>query len=97
MSNIYALEPHTNGKVILHTTSGDIEIELWGKEAPRATRNFIQLCLEGYYDNTIFHRIIPDFLVQGGDPTGTGQGGEFVYEMDFPTNFILNYVSTDEV
>lgn len=60
--------------MILHTTSGDIEIELWGKEAPRATRNFIQLCLEGYYDNTIFHRIIPDFLVQGGDPTGTGQG-----------------------
>lgn len=58
----------------MHTTSGDIEIELWGKEAPRATRNFIQLCLEGYYDNTIFHRIIPDFLVQGGDPTGTGQG-----------------------
>lgn len=60
--------------MILHTTSGDIELELWGKEAPRATRNFIQLCLEGYYDNTIFHRIIPDFLVQGGDPTGTGQG-----------------------
>ncbi|RCH90121.1 Peptidyl-prolyl isomerase cwc27, partial [Rhizopus stolonifer] len=80
MSNIYALEPHTNGKVILHTTSGDIEIELWGKEAPRATRNFIQLCLEGYYDNTIFHRIIPDFLVQGGDPTGTGQDG-------FPNEF----------
>lgn len=65
-----------SAKVILHTTSGDIEIELWGKEAPRATRNFIQLCLEGYYDNTIFHRIIPDFLVQGGDPTGTGQGTE---------------------
>ncbi|CAO3671139.1 unnamed protein product [Rhizopus microsporus] len=76
MSNIYALEPHTNAKVILYTTAGDIEIELWGKEAPRASRNFIQLCLEGYYDNTIFHRIIPGFLVQGGDPTGTGQGGE---------------------
>ncbi|GAA5803359.1 Peptidyl-prolyl isomerase cwc27 [Helicostylum pulchrum] len=87
MSNIYALEPHTNGKVILHTTSGDIEIELWGKEAPRATRNFIQLCLEGYYDNTIFHRVIPDFLVQGGDPTGTGQGGESIYEEGFPDEF----------
>ncbi|KAI8329180.1 peptidyl-prolyl isomerase cwc27 [Choanephora cucurbitarum] len=87
MSNIYALEPHTNAKVILHTTSGDIEIELWGKEAPRATRNFIQLCLEGYYDNTIFHRIVPDFLVQGGDPTGTGQGGESIYEDGFPDEF----------
>lgn len=87
MSNIYALEPHTTGKVILHTTSGDIEIELWGKEAPRATRNFIQLCLEGYYDGTIFHRIVPDFLVQGGDPTGTGQGGESIYDDGFPDEF----------
>lgn len=67
--------------MILHTTSGDIELELWGKEAPRATRNFIQLCLEGYYDNTIFHRIIPDFLVQGGDPTGTGQGNWLVDDL----------------
>ncbi|CEJ03316.1 hypothetical protein G6F70_008288 [Rhizopus microsporus] len=87
MSNIYALEPHTNAKVILYTTAGDIEIELWGKEAPRASRNFIQLCLEGYYDNTIFHRIIPGFLVQGGDPTGTGQGGESIYEDGFPDEF----------
>ncbi|CEP11656.1 hypothetical protein [Parasitella parasitica] len=87
MSNIYALEPHTNAKVILHTTTGDIEIELWGKEAPRATRNFIQLCLEGYYDNTIFHRVVPGFLVQGGDPSGTGQGGESIYEDGFPDEF----------
>ncbi|KAI8643194.1 cyclophilin-like domain-containing protein [Parasitella parasitica] len=87
MSNIYALEPHTNAKVILHTTTGDIEIELWGKEAPQATRNFIQLCLEGYYDNTIFHRIVRDFLVQGGDPSGTGQGGESIYEDGFPDEF----------
>lgn len=71
----------------MHTTSGDIEIELWGKETPRATRNFIQLCLEGYYDNTIFHRIVPDFLVQGGDPTGTGQGGESIYDDGFPDEF----------
>ncbi|KAI9307737.1 hypothetical protein BJ944DRAFT_261450 [Cunninghamella echinulata] len=87
MSNIYALEPHTNAKVILHTTKGDIEIELWGKEAPRATRNFIQLCMEGYYDNTIFHRIIPNFIVQGGDPTGTGHGGESIYDGEFPDEF----------
>ncbi|KAI8082530.1 cyclophilin-like domain-containing protein [Gilbertella persicaria] len=88
MSNIYALEPQTNAKVILHTTSGDIEIELWGKEAPKATRNFIQLCLEGYYDGTIFHRIVPNFIVQGGDPTGTGQGGESIYEDEgFPDEF----------
>ncbi|CAO3653107.1 unnamed protein product [Cunninghamella echinulata] len=73
MSNIYALEPHTNAKVILHTTKGDIEIELWGKEAPKATRNFIQLCME-------------DFIVQGGDPTGTGHGGE-LFDGEFPDEF----------
>ncbi|KAI9266661.1 cyclophilin-like domain-containing protein [Phascolomyces articulosus] len=88
MSNIYALEPHTNGKVILHTTAGDVEIELWGKETPKASRNFIQLCMEGYYDNTIFHRIVPNFIIQGGDPSGTGQGGESIYEDDeFPNEY----------
>lgn len=57
--------------MVLNTSHGDIEIELWPKEAPKAVRNFVQLCLEGYYDNTIFHRIIPGLVVQGGDPTGT--------------------------
>lgn len=67
--------------MILHTTSGDIEIELWGKETPKATRNFIQLCMEGYYDNTIFHRIVPGFIIQGGDPTGTGQGDYYTVRL----------------
>ncbi|KAI9491944.1 cyclophilin-like domain-containing protein [Zychaea mexicana] len=88
MSNIYALEPHTNAKVILHTTAGDVEIELWSKETPKAARNFLQLCMEGYYDNTIFHRIVPNFIIQGGDPSGTGQGGESIYEDDeFPNEY----------
>ncbi|KAG0316167.1 Peptidyl-prolyl isomerase cwc27 [Dissophora globulifera] len=80
MSNIYLLEPHTNGKVILHTTQGDISIELWPKEAPKACRNFVQLCMEGYYDDTIFHRIVAGFIIQGGDPDGTGMGGESTFE-----------------
>lgn len=74
MSTIYVLEPPTKGKVIVNTTHGPIDIELWPKEAPKAVRNFVQLCLEGYFDNTIFHRVIPGFLVQGGDPTGSGTG-----------------------
>ena len=74
MSSVYVNEPPTDGKVILHTTVGEIEVELWSKEIPKGCRNFVQLCLEGYYDNTIFHRVIKDFIVQGGDPTGTGQG-----------------------
>lgn len=74
MSAIYVLEPPTKGKIVVTTTYGPLDIELWPKEAPKAARNFVQLCLEGYFDNTIFHRIIKGFLVQGGDPTGTGTG-----------------------
>eukprot|EP00803_Ostreobium_quekettii_P001959 evm.model.scf_632.4 EVM.evm.TU.scf_632.4 scf_632:48706-50358(-) len=79
MSTVYNLEPPTKGKVILSTTLGEIEIELWAKEAPLATRNFVQLCLEGYYVGTLFHRVIAGFMIQGGDPTGTGKGGESIY------------------
>ncbi|KAF8565650.1 hypothetical protein P879_08295 [Paragonimus westermani] len=85
MSNIYVSEPATNGKVILKTTVGEIEIELWSKEAPKACRNFVQLCMEGYYDDTAFHRLVRGFIVQGGDPTGTGEGGESIYGHPFKT------------
>ncbi|NXU20096.1 CWC27 protein, partial [Pardalotus punctatus] len=87
MSNIYIQEPPTNGKVLLRTTAGEIDIELWSKEAPKACRNFIQLCMEEYYNNTIFHRVVPGFIVQGGDPTGTGSGGESVYGAPFKDEF----------
>lgn len=73
MSNIYALAPQTSGKIVLHTTCGDLEIELWPKEAPKACRNFVQLCLEEFYDNCIFYRVVKDFIVQTGDPTGKGR------------------------
>jgi cyclophilin family peptidyl-prolyl cis-trans isomerase len=69
-------EPPTGAKVVIHTNKGPIEVELWTKEAPKACRNFLQLIMEGYYEGTIFHRVEPGFLVQGGDPSGTGQGGE---------------------
>ncbi|XP_026211791.1 spliceosome-associated protein CWC27 homolog isoform X2 [Anabas testudineus] len=87
MSNIYIQEPPTNGKVLLKTSAGDIDIELWSKEAPKACRNFVQLCMEGYYDGTIFHRVVPEFIVQGGDPTGTGTGGESIYGRPFKDEF----------
>ena len=76
MSDIYLNEPPTSGKVLLHTSLGDIDIELWSKETPLACRNFIQLSLEGYYDGTTFHRVIKEFMAQGGDPTNTGSGGK---------------------
>ncbi|KRZ91760.1 60 kDa heat shock protein, mitochondrial [Trichinella sp. T8] len=87
MSNIYITEPITNGKVRLKTTVGDIDVELWSKECPLACRNFIQLAMEGYYDGTIFHRVERGFIVQGGDPTGTGFGGESVYSEPFKDEF----------
>ncbi|TFY80585.1 hypothetical protein EWM64_g3428 [Hericium alpestre] len=73
----------TKGRVVIDTTAGDIEIELWSKEAPKAVRNFLALAMEGYYDGVIFHRIVPDFLVQTGDRTGTGGGGESFYGEPF--------------
>ncbi|EFN82624.1 peptidyl-prolyl cis-trans isomerase CWC27 homolog [Harpegnathos saltator] len=87
MSNIYIQEPPTTGKVVMKTTVGDIDLELWTKEAPKACRNFIQLCMEGYYNGTIFHRVIKGFIAQGGDPTGTGEGGESIYEYPFKDEF----------
>ncbi|KAL5226603.1 hypothetical protein ABZP36_014868 [Zizania latifolia] len=87
MSSVYVLEPPTKGKVVVQTTAGPIDIELWPKEAPKAVRNFVQLCLEGYYDGTLFHRVIKSFLVQGGDPTGSGTGGESIYGAPFADEY----------
>ncbi|KAK5241420.1 Peptidyl-prolyl isomerase cwc27, partial [Cryomyces antarcticus] len=80
MSALYNLEPQPTAKVLLETTAGDILLELFAKQTPLASRNFLQLCLDGYYDNTIFHRLVPGFVIQGGDPTGTGSGGESSFD-----------------
>ncbi|KAI8625491.1 cyclophilin-like protein [Xylariaceae sp. FL1651] len=80
MSSIYNLEPQPTASLILHTTLGDLSVELFAKQTPLTSRNFLQLCIDGYYDNTIFHRLIPGFIIQGGDPTGTGNGGECIYD-----------------
>lgn len=80
MSALYNLEPQPTAKVLLETTAGDILLELFAKQTPRSSRNFLQLCLDGYYNGTIFHRLVPGFVIQGGDPTGTGEGGEAIYD-----------------
>ena len=59
----------------MHTNHGEIEIELFGADAPKTVENFETLAGKGFYDGVIFHRVIPDFMIQGGDPTGTGSGG----------------------
>ncbi len=59
----------------LETSRGTIVCELFAKDAPKTVNNFVFLSREGFYDGTTFHRVIPDFMIQGGDPTGTGRGG----------------------
>ncbi len=59
----------------IETTAGNIEVEFWPDVAPQHVNSFIFLAREGYYDDVIFHRVIPGFMIQGGDPTGTGTGG----------------------
>ena len=59
----------------LHTTHGPIELELFEEDAPKTVENFRKLAADGFYDGVIFHRVIKDFMIQGGDPTGTGTGG----------------------
>ena len=66
-------------EVTFNTTTGSFTVELYYKHAPRACHNFVELARTGYYSGTIFHRIIKDFMIQGGDPTGTGRGGESIY------------------
>ena len=59
----------------LHTSAGDVEVDLYAADAPQTVNNFVFLAGEGFYDGVIFHRVIPGFMVQGGDPSGTGSGG----------------------
>jgi len=69
--------------VILETNQGDIEVKLKPDVAPKACENFIKLVEKGYYDGLIFHRVIKGFMIQGGDPTGTGMGGESAWGSPF--------------
>jgi cyclophilin family peptidyl-prolyl cis-trans isomerase len=59
----------------LETSHGTIRVELYDEDAPKTVENFVKLARDGFYDGVIFHRVIPDFMIQGGDPTGTGTGG----------------------
>ena len=75
---------------IMKTSMGDIYIRLFPKEAPEAVENFVVHSQNGYYDGLIFHRVMNDFMIQGGDPTGTGMGGESIYGKPFADYFTDN-------
>jgi cyclophilin family peptidyl-prolyl cis-trans isomerase len=69
------IDPQKSYSAVLHTDKGDITVELFASKAPKTVNNFVFLAKQGFYDGTIFHRVIADFMAQGGDPTGTGRGG----------------------
>jgi cyclophilin family peptidyl-prolyl cis-trans isomerase len=69
------IDPKKKYTAVLHTEKGDITIALHSDKVPRTVNNFVFLARENFYNNTIFHRVIADFMAQGGDPTGTGRGG----------------------
>ncbi|MBQ2676482.1 MAG: peptidylprolyl isomerase [Clostridia bacterium] len=84
MSNMQ-LKPIAAGDTvaIIKTTMGDIKFKLFPEKAPKTVENFTTLAKQGYYDGIIFHRVIKDFMIQGGDPTGTGMGGQSIYGHPF--------------
>lgn len=81
------LDKATGTKATIHTNRGDIKIQLFDDQAPKTVKNFVELAKKGYYNGVIFHRVIPEFMIQGGDPTGTGMGGESIYGQAFEDEF----------
>ncbi len=78
--------------VELITNQGTIKLKLFPKEAPLATENFVKLAKKGYYDGVTFHRVIKGFMIQGGDPTGTGRGGKSIWGKEFKNEYAPNLV-----
>ncbi|MEY3089829.1 MAG: hypothetical protein RL113_145 [Pseudomonadota bacterium] len=78
--------------VVFETNVGKIELKMFPQIAPKAVENFVTHVKNGYYNGLIFHRVIKDFMIQGGDPTGTGRGGESIWGEDFEDEFAPNVV-----
>ena len=78
--------------VVLETNQGNIELKMFPDVAPLAVENFVTHAKDGYYDGLIFHRVIKDFMIQGGDPTGTGRGGESIWKKEFVNEHKANVV-----
>ncbi|MFL2132857.1 peptidylprolyl isomerase [Desemzia sp. FAM 24101] len=74
-------------KAVIRTNMGDITIKLFPEIAPKTVENFVGLAEKGYYNGIVFHRVIPDFMIQGGDPTGSGMGGESLWGDSFEDEF----------
>ena len=92
----YQFSPVKDGdtQAVIKTNMGDIKIKLFPEKAQKAVKNFVELAKSGYYDNLTFHRVIEDFMIQGGDPNGDGTGGESIWGVPFEDEFsydLYNY------
>lgn len=92
MSTFLNFDPVKSGDTIvtIQTNRGDIRVKMLPEAAPKAVENFVTHAKNGYYDGIIFHRVIRDFMIQGGDPTGTGMGGESIWGKNFKDEFSDN-------
>lgn len=81
------LESEKGPKATIKTNYGEMQFQLFPEIAPKAVENFVGLSKKGYYNGIIFHRVIKDFMIQGGDPTGTGMGGNSIWEKPFEDEF----------
>ena len=91
-SSSATVTPQSKDVVVLKTNQGDITLKMFPKVAPLAVENFMTHAKNGYYDGLIFHRVIKGFMIQGGDPTGTGRGGESIWKKEFVNEYKANVV-----
>lgn len=85
------IDPSKTYKAVIETSKGNIELELYPEQAPKTVNNFVFLSQQGFYDGVTFHRVISDFMIQGGDPTGSGRGGPgYRFEDEFAGNTLTH-------
>jgi len=86
-----SIDPMAKYSAVIRTSEGDMEFELFAERSPITVNNFIFLANDGFYDNMIFHRVIPNFMIQGGDPTGTGMRGPgYKFQDELAASLIFN-------
>jgi cyclophilin family peptidyl-prolyl cis-trans isomerase len=88
----FKLEGNEMAVAVINTNMGKIEIELFADKTPKTVENFVEHANKGYYNGIIFHRVIPNFMIQGGDPTGTGRGGESIWGEPFADEIVKSLV-----
>jgi len=88
----FKLEGNEMAVAVINTNMGKIEIELFADKTPKTVENFVEHANQGYYNGIIFHRVIPNFMIQGGDPTGTGRGGESIWGEPFADEIVKSLV-----